>query len=216
MVLAEDHEVVECFGFDALHKPFCDRVQIRLPRANTDNLDTLVLENISEEGTELGVEIMDQEARFVGIRIKLQTHVLGLLSYPGRIGIGAHPSDMNAASSVVDKEEHMDVDQPFAGPDFLGEEIAGPEGINVTVDELIPGGMSTFRTWIQACFIEDVTHGRTADPAVDEPLDLTENARVAPTILTNARCGEFAYPNPIEIPGGYKPPNPKRKGESVV
>jgi hypothetical protein len=55
----------------------------------------------------------------------------------------------------VDEEEHVEFDAPRPRPDFGGEEITGPERMNVPLDELVPHAFATLGTGLEAVLVEN-------------------------------------------------------------
>ena len=45
---------------------------------------------------------------------------------------------MNAAGCDVDEKQDVAFEYAAARPDFLRQEVAGPEGLGVALDELVP------------------------------------------------------------------------------
>src|SRR6516165_3579196 len=90
---------------------------------------------------------------------------------------------MDAARSNVDEEQHIDLDPAAQGPHWLGEEVAGPQGRGVALEEVVPTVLATIGPRVQPRLLEDVLHCRAADLAYPQLLQLAKDAGVAPASL---------------------------------
>jgi hypothetical protein len=74
--------------------------------------------------------------------------------------------------------------KPVSVHTFLEKKVAGPECVAVSLEELIPSAFATTRAGVQAIVLEDLDDRRTADLADAQLLQLTEDADVAPSVLS--------------------------------
>ena len=75
-------------------------------------------------GGEFRIEVMDQMRGHRGFLIRQQNEITCLLENPGRIGMGGHVRDDDAARADMDEEQDEIINRAARGPNFLGEEVA--------------------------------------------------------------------------------------------
>jgi len=157
MALAKDEEVVQDFVLGPLHPNLGERVQIRTAGRNGPELQTVGLQDRAELGCELAVAVADdmrrpELGRFVG---EDHAHVPCHLGHPDAIRIGCHAGKVNATSMEMDEEQHAIGDRPAQGPEGLREEVGGPNGFDVPLNEIIPTAVAAFRPRIEPVLLED-------------------------------------------------------------
>jgi len=107
-------------------------------------------------------------------------HVPGDLGHPDAVGIRRHAGDVNATGMEVDEEQDVVRDRAADGPDGFGEEVRGPDGLDVPLDEVVPAAMAAFRPRIEAMLLEDAGDGRHQDGEDAQLSQLAEDTSVAP------------------------------------
>src|ERR1019366_8121652 len=126
-MLAEDDELVEALGFDRQDKSLGIGIEIWGGRADFHRLDPVRFEAVIKRLRELRIKVVDQVRRRRRVLVGQQDEIPSLLQDPLRIGVSRHPRDNDSARSDVKEEQDVIIDQASRRPDFLGEEIAGPE-----------------------------------------------------------------------------------------
>jgi hypothetical protein len=102
------------------------------------------------------------------------------------------PGDVHAPRLDVEEEQHINLDPSAQSPHLLGEKITGPQPGGVSFDEVVPGVFAPFGAGVEARLAQDIDHRRAADLADAEFLQLAEDARVAPIVLTGQPQHQFA------------------------
>src|SRR5581483_3864924 len=135
---------------------------VRRQRPHAPNVDAVGPQDLIELLDELRIMIAHQQLRSFGL-------------------FGEEHRDVPRLH--VDKEQHEDVHKPAHGPDLFREEIALPQRLPVTLDEVGPGAFAALRPRVETSFTQDVHDSRAADRTNPEFLQLPEDAGVAPASL---------------------------------
>ena len=211
VLLAEDNEMVQTFPFHGLHKSLGVSVHVGTARLSTHGLDAVGFEDLVELGGELRIAVADEMIGGPGAIAGDHRKVPCLLSHPDAVRIGSHAGNEYAARADVDEEQDEHVDEAFGRHDTLGEEVAGPERLDMPTDEVVP---STFAaTGSEPFLAKDVLDGLLAD-ADAEFLELPMNLAQTPIVLAGEAQDEFpnllarprsaALANPLAPGVGYK------------
>ena len=99
MLFTENNKVVETLGFNSGNAAFSVGIQIRSPRRNRPELDTIEFEDRTELFRELCIAVTNdvrglELGLFVG---KDHAHVPSHLRHPRAVGIGRHAGDVDLA-----------------------------------------------------------------------------------------------------------------------
>ena len=163
VLVAEDREVVQALGFEGLHERLGVAVHFWNPDGALHHLDALALHDIVESAAVAVVVIADEVLGFHAEVMQMHAEVSGLLGYPVSIGIWRCTGDIDLTRADVLEEEGVVILPTERRLDLLGEEVAGPHGVGVRFDELVPGAMSTIRLGIIAVSTHDVADGGARD-----------------------------------------------------
>jgi len=189
MFLAEADEMIRTFLLDRLHEPLGEGVQVRLPRPDPHHFRSVGFQRRSELGRELEIHVHDQMSRSRNFVLGDDRKVAGLLHHPRFVGVRGHAGHMNPLRAYMNEKEHKDIDQSALRPDFLGEEVAGPECFGMPLDELVPRPFPALRAGIESLLFEDGDHRRTGNPNA-QFLQLAEDPGVGhPESGRVAKCG---------------------------
>ena len=88
MAAPEHQHVIQAFVSNAAHPAFGDRVRLRRPHRRLDHAHTLGADELVERAGELGVPVVQQEAR--AMQALLDREVARLLAHPDDVGVGAN------------------------------------------------------------------------------------------------------------------------------
>src|SRR5262249_18314518 len=143
-------------------------------------------------------EIAEQVARGLGLIAEDDGHVAGLLNHPDAVRVRRHSRDVHATATDMHEKEDKDIDEPASGPHLLREEVAGPECLGMSFDEVVPGSFAALRPRIESIFEQDVADGAARALADAELSQLTGDAQVAPAVL--ARQPQNQLPNLLRLP----------------
>ena len=80
--------------------------------------------------------------------------------------------DEHSAALHVDEDHQIEIDASAPRPGPHRQEVACPQRLGVTSDELVPGHGNTPRPSIDAVFVQDVADGRAPNRSEVELLDL--------------------------------------------
>ena len=189
MFLAEADEMIRTFLLDRLHEPLGEGVQVRLPRPDPHHFRSVRFQGLAELHRELGVHVHDQMRRWRCFVLGDHRKVAGLLNHPRFVGVRGHAGHIETPRAHVDEEQHENIGQAALRPDFLGEEVAGPECFGMPLDELVPRPFPALRAGIESLLFEDGDHRRTGNPNA-QFLQLAEDPGVGhPESGRVAKCG---------------------------
>src|SRR5262249_24495673 len=107
---------------------------------------------------ELAVAVPQQVLGLHRLLVEYQGHVASLLYHPRPIGVGRHPREMDAPAAHMDEERDEHLDQARPRPHLLGEEVAGPECVPMSLEKLVPGALPTAWARIQAIIGQVTVH----------------------------------------------------------
>ena len=111
---------------------------MRSPAVRVSGCDADVAGEYRGEGSgELAVSVADQEPTPVCLVAEVHEQVAGLLGDPGLGGVGGDPSNVHAATAVLDHHEHVQAAQED-GVD-VGE-VDREDRVGLRGEELSPGG----------------------------------------------------------------------------
>jgi len=191
VIFAENDEMVEALGLDAQDEALGVGVKIGSRWADFDHFDAFGFEDSVESGGERGIAIVNQMRRLGGVTFGLEQEVAGFLRDPGAVGMRSHAGDNDPARADMDEEEHVVIHQAAKGPDFLGEEVASPQGGNMLLDELLPGRFAAFGIGIESGFAKDLRDRGWTDVGDGQFLEFVVDALVAPGVFTCQAQDEF-------------------------
>ena len=106
-----DQDVVEAFSAQCPDEAFRDRVRPWSSGRGADDPDVDAGEDRVERGGELAVPVADQEPEPVGAIAEIHQQVTGLLGHPGTGRVGDDPSNVHAATLVLDHDENIEAAQ---------------------------------------------------------------------------------------------------------
>src|SRR5450759_354478 len=112
---------------------------------------------------------MDEEAHWLAAFVQLEAEVARLLGDEGAVRVGRCGRDVQPAGADLDEEQHVERLQERG---LHGEEVAGPDAVGLSMQELAPGRTSP--------------RGRAEAFAGEHPLDRTRpnaNAELAQLAL---------------------------------
>ena len=180
VLLAKDDEEIQALEFKgfppSLNKCILIwRLRCRLLDSETDVFEHLI-EFSNVHAVAVADEIVDPQisfARLLNERMSLANHPFGVVFEAA--GRADYPSSAN-----VDERQDKRVPQASRRPDHLAEEVDLPKCIDMDLEELVPGSRSTFGTWLDALFLEDVLDRRLGDTADAKLFEFSENPVVSP------------------------------------
>jgi len=175
-------KIIEALLLYALDKSFGIGIEIRLHRANALHFHVLFFEDSLKVLGVLGVKVADEHGRLHFPAIPVHANITCLLLHPGIIGVGRHPSQVHSSRIYVNEKQHKDINQTLHCPDFLAEEVGGPQGISMLLDEVGPKSFATLGTWMNAFCLQDVLH-RTLTDRGTQLLEFAENTTQTPAIV---------------------------------
>jgi hypothetical protein len=174
--LSEDQQMVEQLSTHGPHPALGDRVRLRRPIGQPDDLDALTSEDVVERAGELGVTVAEQEPGARLAVLQLPGQVASLLGHPLAGRVEGAAGEVDAAAGELDEEEDVEPGQPD-GVD--GEEVGGQDLVGMLADELVPGALAAAWSREQAVAAEDLADGEVR-AAMAEAEEFALDAAVAP------------------------------------
>jgi len=153
--------------------PFGECVALPRPRRRSDHLDP-VGANDGIEGHEHGIAVVNEIAARQPRFAEEHGKIARLLRGPIAIGMRRATCDEDAPRAQVNEEQNVERDQTAQRPDLLGEKIGRPSGIEVRLNELLPGDSFAVRgCWqsIRAKHISNITRRHDVTELVELPSD---------------------------------------------
>jgi hypothetical protein len=176
MPFAGNQHPVQALAAAAGDPAFGDRVRARRPYGRLDDPDADRGEHRVECRGELGVPVPDQELEAVGVAFQGHEQVAGLLGHRCPRGVGGHASQVDAARTVLDEEQHVHAAQEHgAGV----EEVRSEDRLGLPGRERPPGLPGSPGRGIDTCLFEDLPYRRWGE-LVAHACQLAMDAPVAP------------------------------------
>lgn len=163
MLFAEDEKVVEALAGQGLGPALCERIQVGRARRQHVQDMVLGLEDFLELRRVLAVPVVDQVDGLATSVLQVHVEVPCLLRHPRAARAGRDPGDVHMARRDVDVEENEAVHEARLGKNSARYEVAGPEGLGVTLYELGPGIPGSLWARVEAILHQDVLHRAVAD-----------------------------------------------------
>lgn len=152
---AQHDEAVETLAFQGENEPLGVGVEVRAPGRQPHGRDSDLLQRAVEPSAELAVPVAQEQSRPVPASRRVCKE-LGLLCHPHCIGLGGARRDVHATALDVDEDQDEGFDQALHRPDPLAHEVAGPQGLSVRFQELIPRALDTLRAGGNPVTFQDV------------------------------------------------------------
>ena len=103
------------------------------------------------------------------------------------------------------KNKHIVGNRATERPHLLREEVSGPDGLDVPLNEVVPSAAVTFRPGIETVLLEDAVDRCSGDIIDTELLEFPEDASIAPTgglgHIDNELADLFRLPRPTPLAG---------------
>jgi hypothetical protein len=131
MGIIEDEKMIEAFLSGGTDPSFGVRICIGSLKGCGENMEALADEDSIESIRELAIVVADQEPQGMGF-VEVPQDLSGLLCNPGLGGVGGDASQVDATSSDLDEEEHI---QSFLPYRFHCKEVARQKLIFVVREE---------------------------------------------------------------------------------
>ena len=112
---------------------------------------------------------------------KDHTHIPCCLRHPVAVGIRRHAGYVDSSGVQMNKKEHVVSHRTTHRPDGLGEEISGPDRLEVSLDELRPTAVAALRPRIETVILQETFDSCSRDIIDAELLELTQDSTVAPS-----------------------------------
>ena len=178
MSIIEDEKMIETLISGCSHSSFGVSIRIRSPKGRGQNMETLADENGIECIRVLDIVVTDQKPQRVCLIIESPQDLSGLLCDPGTGRVSSDPSQVDATSSDIDEEEHV---QGFQPERLHCKEITSQKLVFVMSEEVLPTN-GTVPDWrrLDIVSFEDVTNGglRSLEAQLTK---LTLDLAIAPT-----------------------------------
>ena len=173
---AGDEDPVSALAPRTAGPAFANRVRARRPDGRGDDPCAGRGEDRAERAGVLGIAVPDQELQAAGVFAEVHERVPGLLDRPGGGRVGGDTGQVDAATVVLDDEQHVEPAQE----DGAGvEEVDRGDRLGLGGQELFPAGRRALRCGVDAGFLEDLPDGRGRD-LVAEPCQFAADPPVAP------------------------------------
>src|SRR5687767_10768428 len=117
---SKDQDPVEAFLAHRPNPAFRDRVRVRRPKWCLHDCHVLRHEDRVEGSRKLAVTVVNQEAGWHSPVLDLPAELARLLRYPGTCRLCSAASHMNASTTKLDPEEHIESPEPSS---FDREEV---------------------------------------------------------------------------------------------
>jgi hypothetical protein len=157
---ADEEDAVGALAPGAGDPPLADRIRTRcLDRRGDDPYVGRGEDRVERVGV-LGISVSDQELQAVGPLTGVHEDVPGLLDRPRGGGMGGDAGQVDAATVVLDAEQHVEPAQED-GVDV--EEIDGGDGLGLGGEELFPGAGCALRGGVDSGGLEDLSDGGGRD-----------------------------------------------------
>ena len=127
---------------------------------------------------------MQEEDSLLRVLFCNHAKVSSLLCHPIRAGLSGDAAEVNFPALNIDEEQDEAVSEARLGEDTTGDEVTGPDGLGVTLDELSPRTASMFRPRIESIFEKYLLNGCAGD-FDPEGFEFTLDASEAPIVLTS-------------------------------
>lgn len=155
---------------------FGEGVELRRAVGKALDTDLLLGEGLVEGPSELAVAVPKQDGRrFCHFIRRRGDEALGLFEHPLLIGLGGGPADDHTPALDVDKYQREVRQEPLPAPRLGREEIAGPQGAGVLLQELVPG-------WLAALGAGSIPCSRRMVRIVGLKIEWTPSLRSSPRI----------------------------------
>src|SRR6266516_1433898 len=129
----EDEQPVETLGADGADEALGIGIRLRCADRRVDHLDRFAAEDVVEEGAELAVAVVDEEAH--PLEQTGEAEIARLLGHPGSGRVGRAADEVDAAAAELDEEEHVEAPKP----DSLDrEEVAREHARGLLTEEVPP------------------------------------------------------------------------------
>lgn len=178
----EHDEVIEALGLDALDEPLDVGVEVRRAVRKLHGLDAGLGECFAECTVtcgELAVAVAEQEPGLGHVPGQRGDEPPDHLFAPGRVGIRSACRYVSPAGPRVHEHQRERVLQARGRQHAEGQEVAGPQGLGVRLQELVPRPLAAGRAGRQPCLLQDVDDRGSGDAADSELLEFAENPHVA-------------------------------------
>jgi len=136
-------EVIEAFLLRGLNEPLDEGLGVGRLRRRLADGETRVLQRFVEGRRVLAVPVAHYDFGGQTGLLDVRDEGLGLLLGPLAVGVEAGWRDEGASGADVEEDQHEGVAKALVGQDFLGEEVALPEGGRVQLQELVPSADAT-------------------------------------------------------------------------
>jgi hypothetical protein len=173
-----DEEMIEAFLSGGTDPAFREGIRIRSPKGDGKNVEALADEDGIESIREFSIVVADEESqRGMGF-VEVPQDLSGLSCDPGLGGVGGDASQVDATSSDLDEEEHL---QGFQPDRFHCKEIASQKLFFVVREEGPPadGAVANERR-LDVVSFEDVANGGLGSLTA-QLTELTLDLAIAPS-----------------------------------
>ena len=193
MRFAKNDKMVQALNLKCLRPAFGIGVEVGTAKGQFADLGRLVLgshigstrccnDGIKLSG-EFAVPVPQQVAELLVGLLEMDAKVTCLLGHPVGMRMSRGGSNPDAPRFDVNEKQQEVIHRPTKCPNFSGNKIAGPEGMGVALDELVPGTPLAFRVGIEALSLEQVLNRGATEAEDAQLLEFTQQTRVAPDIF---------------------------------
>jgi hypothetical protein len=152
VMAVDDQHSIQQFAASGADPSFSDRVRSRCSYRRAQNADALAGEHGIEGIGELAVSISDHDRELSRASTEIHHEVSRLLNNPAFVRVRGDAQEMDAASGVLDDEQHV---QPLQQQRIDAEEVRGENALRLGCEELSPGGSVTARCRVNAKSLQD-------------------------------------------------------------